>query len=50
MRYTDIDWLPLAIAIGAALVVVLAVRILVWLGPRAAIARTHRGIERAISR
>ena len=40
MRYTDIDWHPLAIAIGTALLVVLAVRILVWLGPRNAIART----------
>jgi hypothetical protein len=50
MSFTDIDWHPLAIALSVALAVVLAVRILAWMGPRNAVARTRRGIERAISR
>lgn len=49
MHYIDIDWVPSAIAIALAVLIVAALRVVVWLGKRRARARTARAIERVLS-
>jgi hypothetical protein len=49
MHYIDIDWVPSAIAIALAMLIVASLRLVVWLGKRRAPARTARAIERALS-
>jgi hypothetical protein len=49
MHYIDIDWVPSAIAIALAVLIVAALRLVVWLGKRRARARTERAIERVLN-
>ena len=49
MHYIDIDWVPPAITIALAVLVVTALRFSSWLGKRRADARTRRSIERVLS-
>ena len=49
MHYIDIDWVPPAIAIALAAIVVVTLHVSAWLGKRRADARTQRNIERVMS-
>ena len=49
MHYIDIDWVPSAIAIALAVLIVASLRLVVWLGKRRAHARTERAIERVLN-
>lgn len=49
MHYIDIDWVPPAITIALAVLVIATLRFAAWLGKRRADARTERNIERALS-
>jgi hypothetical protein len=48
MHYIDIDWVPPAITLALAVLVVVALRVIAWLGKRRADARTQRNIERVL--
>lgn len=49
MHYIDIDWVPSAIAIALAVLIVASLRLVLWLGKRRARARTERAIERVLN-
>lgn len=49
MHYMSFDWMPSAILLCTAVVVVATVRMTAWLGQRLAIARTHRAIDRVLN-
>jgi Flp pilus assembly protein protease CpaA len=49
MHYIDIDWVPPAITIALAVLVVGSLHVIAWLGKRRADARTQRSIERVLS-
>jgi hypothetical protein len=49
MHYIDIDWVPPAITLALAALVVVALRVIAWLGKRRADARTQRNIERVLN-
>jgi len=49
MHYIDIDWVPSAITITLAVIIVIALRLIAWLGKRRAHARTQRAIEQVLS-
>lgn len=49
MHYIDIDWVPPAITIALAALVVVALRVITWLGKRRADARTQHNIERVLN-
>lgn len=49
MHYIDIDWVPSAITIALAVIIVAAVRLAAWLGKRRAHVRTQRAIEHVLN-